>query len=45
MGKALQYGLVGYGLNAVEHITELESPKLVDRTKLIAAFDPNPKTC
>ena len=45
MGKALQYGLVGYGLNAVEHITELESPKLVGRTKLIAAFDPNPKTC
>ena len=44
MGKALQYGLVGYGLNAVEHITELESPKLVGRTKLIAAFDPNPKT-
>ena len=45
MGKALQYGLVGYGLNGVEHITELESSKLVGRTKLIAAFDPNPKAC
>ena len=45
MGKALQYGLVGYGLNSVEHVTELESPILVGRTKLIAAFDPNPKAC
>lgn len=45
MGKALQYGLVGYGLNGVEHITELETPKLVGRTKLIAAFDPNPEVC
>jgi predicted dehydrogenase len=45
MGKPLQYGLVGYGLNGVEHITELESSKLVGRTKLIAAFDPNPKAC
>jgi len=45
MGKPLQYGLVGYGLNSVEHITELESSKLVGRTKLIAAFDPNPKAC
>ncbi|MHA1193318.1 MAG: Gfo/Idh/MocA family protein [Promethearchaeota archaeon] len=43
MGKALQYGLVGYSLTAMEHITELESPKLVGRTKLVAAFDPNPK--
>ncbi|MHA1671333.1 MAG: Gfo/Idh/MocA family protein [Promethearchaeota archaeon] len=43
MGKVLQYGIVGYGLNAVEHITELETPKLKGRTKLVAAFDPNLK--
>ena len=45
MGKALQYGLVGYGLNGVEHVTKLESSKLVGRAKLIAAYDPNPKAC
>ena len=43
MGKALHYGIVGYGLNAVEHISELKSPQLIGRTKLIAAFDPNPE--
>ncbi len=43
MGKALRYGLAGYGLNAVEHIAELKSPKLIGRTKLVAAFDPDPK--
>ena len=43
MGKALQYGLVGYGLNAVEHITEFGPSQLVGGTKLVAAFDPNPK--
>jgi predicted dehydrogenase len=43
MGKALQYGLVGYGLNGVEHVTELESSKLLGRAKLIAAYDPNPQ--
>jgi len=45
MGKALQYGLVGYGLNGVEHVTELESSKLLGRAKLIAAYDPNPQAC
>ena len=43
MGKALHYGIVGYGLNAVEHIAELKSPQLIGRSKLIVAFDPNPK--
>ena len=45
MKKPLQYGMVGYGLNSVEHITELNSPQLRGRTKLIVAYDPSPIAC
>lgn len=40
----INYALVGYGLNAMGHKTELEShPLLKGRTKLIGAFDPDPE--
>ncbi|MHA2392039.1 MAG: Gfo/Idh/MocA family protein [Promethearchaeota archaeon] len=43
MKKALKYGFVGYGLNALSLRAELENhPKLQGRTKLLAIFDPNP---
>ena len=42
MTKPLNIGLIGYGLNAIGHKTELENhPTLYGRTKLIVAFDPN----
>lgn len=42
MTKPLHIGLIGYGLNALGHKSELEMhPALSGRTKLIAAYDPN----
>jgi predicted dehydrogenase len=42
MGKHLNIGLVGYGLNAVEHKHELEiHPLLKGDTKLLVGFDPD----
>jgi predicted dehydrogenase len=44
MTKTLNIGLIGYGLNAVEHKVQLEMhPNLSGRTKLIVAYDPDPK--
>ena len=44
MGKKLNIGLVGYGLNAILHKFELErNPLLIGRTNIITAFDPDPE--
>ncbi len=41
--KPIRYGLVGYGINALGHKTELEDhPLLQGRAKLIAGYDPDP---
>lgn len=41
--KPIKYALVGYGLNALGHKTELEDhPKLKGRTELVAGYDPDP---
>ncbi|TFF97586.1 MAG: Gfo/Idh/MocA family oxidoreductase [Promethearchaeota archaeon] len=43
MNKSIKYALVGYGLNALGHKTELEGhPLLKGRAKLIAGYDPDP---
>ena len=43
MVKALSYGLVGYGLNALGHTSELKNhPRLIGRTRWIVGFDPDP---
>lgn len=42
MTKPLCIGLLGYGLNAAEHIVELEKHQtLSGRTRMIVAYDPN----
>jgi predicted dehydrogenase len=42
MTKPLHVGLIGYGLNAVGHKTELEMhPTLSGRVKIIVAYDPD----
>ncbi len=42
MAKPLKYGIVGCGLNSLEHQNELRtSPTLQGRTELIAGFDPD----
>jgi predicted dehydrogenase len=44
MTKPLHVGLIGYGLNAVGHKTELEMhPTLSGRVKIIVAHDPDPE--
>ncbi len=44
MIRPLKIGLVGNGLNATEHRSELEShPLLNNRAKIIAGFDPDPE--
>jgi predicted dehydrogenase len=43
MVEALRYGLVGYGLNALGHKSELKNhPSLIGRTRWIVGFDPDP---
>ncbi len=43
MVEALRYGLVGYGLNALGHTSELKNhPRLKGRTRWIVGFDPDP---
>ena len=43
MVEALRYGLVGYGLNALGHTSELKNhPRLTGRTRWIVGFDPDP---
>ncbi|GAG67268.1 unnamed protein product [marine sediment metagenome] len=43
MVEALRYGLVGYGLNALGHSSELTNhPKLIGCTRWIVGFDPDP---
>jgi len=43
MVEALRYGLVGYGLNALGHTSELKNhPRLIERTRWIVGFDPDP---
>ncbi len=43
MVKPLRYGLVGYGLNALGHISELTNhPRIISRTRWIVGFDPDP---
>jgi len=43
MVEALRYGLVGYGLNALGHTSELKNhPRLIGRTRWIVGFDPDP---
>lgn len=43
MVEALRYGLVGYGLNALSHTSELKNhPRLIGRTRWIVGFDPDP---
>ena len=43
MVEALRYGLVGYGLNALGHTSELKNhPSLAGRTRWIVGFDPDP---
>jgi len=45
MVEALRYGLVGYGLNALGHSSELTNhPRLIGRTRWIVGFDPDPNT-
>lgn len=44
MPKPLKCGLIGYGINAREHLLELKfHPKLRGRTEIVGIFDPNPE--